>query len=195
MHNNSRYNNTRHSISLEIPYHFQTVTFLLAALQFAKRIYNLHVIKKHEISEMMHSLKECQRHMHDLLFYEPCKWIRLLQDCFALWSRFSALPATWKGDKKNVSMVRTPFFLVHYCTASHNTLIHTVKPVAGTLTGVLPNVHSTYMIICTDRHILDSSWKQHRWRLQSFHYCYPADSVDSSSFSNTCTNSAGIHDK
>ena len=50
---------------------------------------------------------------------------------------------------------------------------------------VHPNVHKIYSLglyLCTNRYILDKSWKQHRWHVQSFHHCYRIGSHCSSSF-------------
>ena len=40
---------------------------------------------------------------------------------------------------------------------------------------VHPNVHNIWsngLYLCTDRYILNSSWKHHRLCFQSFHYCH-----------------------
>ena len=70
--------------------------------------------------------------------------------------------------------------LDHWCGASHDTKIQTVDPAAGTLSRELSVMSKGYDLYLD---ILDSSWNQHKWRLQSFHDCYPVDTVDSSIFS------------
>ena len=59
---------------------------------------------------------------------------------------------------------------------------------------VHPNVHKIYSLglyLCTNRYILDKSWKQHRWHLQSFHHCYRIGSHCSTGFPFTSMKAKG----
>ena len=58
--------------------------------------------------------------------------------------------------------------------------VQTVDPAAGTLSRELSLMSTGYDLYLD---IVDSSWNQHKWCLQSFHDCNPLDSVDSSIFS------------
>ena len=70
------------------------------SIVLAACMYVCSTFRRAEAALMLRSLQKNpgQRCTHDLLFYDPWEWVKLLTDLFPFLSRFSAWPATCKWD-------------------------------------------------------------------------------------------------